>query len=236
MSEVRALCFDVFGTVVDWRSSIIAEARALGARKGIAADWERLVDLWRARYQPSMDRVRRGELPWTNLDALHRATLDGLIAELSIDGLEESDKRDLNLAWHRLKPWPDSVPGLMRLKQKYIIATLSNGNVGLLIDMAKWAGLPWDTVLSAELVHRYKPDPETYRSAIEFLGGGDPAAVMMVAAHNGDLAAAAARGMKTAFVARPSEYGPHQSRDTGPLHDFTIVARDFEDLARQLGA
>ncbi|HEV2300392.1 MAG TPA: haloacid dehalogenase type II [Stellaceae bacterium] len=236
MSELKALCFDVFGTVVDWRSSIIAEARALGARKAIAADWERLADLWRARYQPSMDRVRRGEVPWANLDALHRATLDGLLAELAITGLDEADKTELNLAWHRLDPWPDSVPGLTRLKRRYIIATLSNGNVGLLVDMAKRAGLPWDTVLSAELVHRYKPDPATYRSAIEFLGGGDADAVMMVAAHNGDLAAAAAHGMKTAFVARPAEYGPHQSRDTKPEHDFTIVARDFEDLAAQLRA
>ena len=236
MSDVRALCFDVFGTVVDWRSSIIAEAQALGARQGIAADWVRLADLWRAGYQPSMDRVRKGEVPWTNLDALHRATLDRLVAELAIEGLDEADKVTLNLAWHRLVPWPDAVPGLARLKRKYIIATLSNGNVGLLVDMAKWAGLPWDTVLSAELVHRYKPDPATYRSAIEFLGGGDPGAVMMVAAHNGDLAAAAAHGMKTAFVARPAEYGPHQARDTRPEHDFTIVARDFEDLAARLGA
>ena len=235
MSGVKALCFDVFGTVVDWRSSIIAEARALGARKGIAADWERLADLWRACYQPSMDRVRRREVPWTNLDALHRATLDGLLVELAIAGLDESDKAALNLAWHRLAPWPDAVPGLSRLKRRYTLATLSNGNVRLLVDMAKAAGLPWDCIFSAELIERYKPDPATYLSAVRWLMC-EPGEVMMVAAHNGDLAAAAAQGMQTAFVARPAEYGPHQSRDMRPEHDFTIVARDFEDLAAQLGA
>ncbi|HJU15691.1 MAG TPA: haloacid dehalogenase type II [Stellaceae bacterium] len=235
IAGLRALCFDVFGTVVDWRASLIAEARALGARKGVAADWEKLVDAWRAGYQPAMDRVRKGELPWTRLDELHRMTLDRLLAEQGIGGFDEADKEALNLGWHRLKPWPDAVPGLTRLKRKYIIATLSNGNVWLLVDMAKRAGLPWDTVLSAEIVHRYKPDPATYRSAIEFLGIGDPGAVMMVAAHNGDLAHAQSHGMKTAFVARPAEHGPGQTRDTRPEHDFTIVARDFEDLAAQLG-
>lgn len=235
IAGVKALCFDVFGTVVDWRSSLIAEAKALGTRKGINADWEKLVVAWRAGYQPAMNRVRGGELPWTPLDALHRMTLDRLLAEQEITGLDESDKEELNLAWHRLRGWPDSVPGLTRLKRKYIIATLSNGNVRLLVEMGKWAGLPWDTILSAEIVHRYKPDPATYRSAIEFLGMGDPGAVMMVAAHNGDLVSAASHGMKTAFVARPAEHGPGQTRDTRPEHDFTIVARDFEDLAAQMG-
>jgi len=236
IAGIQALCFDVFGTVVDWRASLIAEAEALGARKGVAADWARLVDAWRAGYQPAMDRVRSGELPWTPLDALHRMTLDRLLAEHGIAGLDEADRAALNLGWHRLRPWPDAVPGLTRLKRKYIIATLSNGNVRLLVDMAKWAGLPWDTVLSAELVQRYKPDPATYRAAITFLGMGDPGAVMMVAAHNGDLAHARSHGMKTAFVPRPAEYGPQQSRDLRPEHDFTIIARDFEDLAAQLGA
>jgi 2-haloacid dehalogenase len=235
IAGIKALCFDVFGTVVDWRSSLIAEATALGARKGIAADWEGLVDAWRGGYQPAMDRVRKGELPWTPLDALHRMTLDRLLVERGIAGLDEEDKEELTLGWHRLQPWPDAVPGLARLKRKYIIATLSNGNVRLLVDMAKSAGLPWDTVLSAEIVHRYKPDPATYGSAIEFLGMGDPAAVMMVAAHNGDLAHAKSRGMKTAFVPRPAEHGRHQTRDIAPEHDFTIVARDFADLAGQLG-
>jgi len=235
MAELQALVFDVFGTVVDWRSSLIEQAQALGARKGIGADWQKLVDAWRAGYQPSMDRVRKGEVPWTNLDALHRGTLDRLLAEFGITGLDEADKVALNLGWHRLKPWPDSVPGLTRLKRKYIIASLSNGNVKLLVDMAKWGGLPWDTVLSAEIVHRYKPDPATYLSAVEFLGDGAPDAVMMVAAHNGDLRAAAAHGLRTAFVARPQEYGPGQTRDTRAERDFTVIARDFEDLAAQLG-
>jgi 2-haloacid dehalogenase len=236
MPELKALCFDVFGTVVDWRSSLITHAQALGQRKGITADWERLVDAWRAGYQPAMDRVRKGEVPWTSLDALHRGTLDRLLGEFGIASLDEADKVELNLGWHRLKGWPDSVPGLTRLKRKYIIATLSNGNVKLLVDMGKWAGLPWDTVLSAELVHRYKPDPATYRSAIEFLGDGEPGAVMMVAAHNGDLASAGSHGMQTAFVPRPEEYGPGQVRDTRPEHDFTVVAADFEALAEKLGA
>ena len=183
-----------------------------------------------------MERVRKGEVPWTALDSLHRETLDRLLGELGIDGLDEADREWLNLGWHRLSPWPDSVAGLTRLKQKYIIATLSNGNVRLLVDMAKGAGLPWDTVLSAELVHRYKPDPLTYRLAIECLGMGEPGAVMMVAAHNSDLVNAASHGMQTAFVARPLEYGPGQSRDTAPEHQFTLVARDFEELARKLGA
>lgn len=236
IAGVKALVFDVFGTVVDWRSSLIAEARELGARKGIAADWERLVDAWRAGYHPAMNRVRSGELPWTHLDALHRMTLDRLIEEQGIAGLDPADRDWLNFGWHRLKPWPDSVPGLTRLKQKYIIATLSNGNVQLLVEMGKHAGLPWDTILSAELVHRYKPDAATYHSAIEFLGMGEPGAVMMVAAHNGDLVNAASHGMNTAFVPRLAEYGSHQSRDTAPEHDFTIVARDFLDLADKLEA
>ncbi|MGH7090678.1 MAG: haloacid dehalogenase type II [Stellaceae bacterium] len=236
MAEIRALCFDVFGTVVDWRSSLIAQAQALAQRKGVSADWEALVDRWRAGYQPAMQRVRQGEVPWTNLDALHRQTLDRLLGEFAITGLDEADKVELNLGWHRLMPWPDSVAGLTRLKRKFIIATLSNGNVRLLVGMAKAAGLPWDTVLSAELVHHYKPDPETYRSAIEFLGNGDPGQVMMVAAHNSDLAAAATHGMKTAFIPRPDEHGPGRSRDTSAAHDFTIVARDLEDLAERLGA
>ena len=235
MAELKALVFDVFGTVVDWRSSLIEQARALGARNGIAADWERLVVAWRAGYQPSMDRVRKGEVPWTNLDALHRGTLDRLLAEFGIAGLDEADKVELNLGWHRLTPWPDSVPGLTRLKRKFIIATLSNGNVKLLVDMGKWGGLPWDTVLSAEIVRRYKPDPATYLSAVEVLGDSEPDAVMMVAAHNGDLVAAAALGLRTAFIARPREHGPGQTRDTRAEHNFTIVARDFEDLAAQLG-
>jgi 2-haloacid dehalogenase len=235
MSEIKALVHDVFGTVVDWRSAVIADGKALGARKGIAADWERFADQWRAGYQPGMQRVRSGELPWTNLDGLHRLTLDRLLDEFGITGLDDADKRWFNLTWHRLKPWPDSVPGLTRLKRKYIIATLSNGTVLLLTEMAKHCGLPWDAVLGSDLVRHYKPDAEMYQSAIEFLGDGDPGAVMMVAAHNGDLVRAASHGMKTAFISRPTEHGAKQTRDVNAEHAFTYVANGFEDLATQMG-
>jgi 2-haloacid dehalogenase len=232
---VKALVFDVFGTVVDWRSSIIAEAEAFGARKGIAIDWAALVDQWRGGYQPAMQRVRSGELPWTKLDALHRMTLDRLLREFGVSGLDEAETDWLNRAWHRLKPWPDAVAGLTRLRRRFLLGTLSNGNVSLLTNMAKNAGLPWDCILSAELVRHYKPDPETYRMALELLSlqRGE---VMLVAAHNSDLAAAAAEGLATGFVARPTEYGPHQVKDIKAEHEFDIVARDFVDLADQLGA
>ncbi|MBV9860036.1 MAG: haloacid dehalogenase type II [Alphaproteobacteria bacterium] len=236
MNELKVLVHDVFGTVVDWRSGVIEDGRALGARKGIAADWERLADEWRGAYAPSMNRVRTGELPWTDLDALHRIALDRLLEEFGITGLDEADKNWLNLTWHRLKPWPDSVPGLTRLKKKYVIATLSNGTVRLLTDMAKHCGLPWDAVLGSDLVRHYKPDPEMYRSAVEFLGLGDPASVMMVAAHNNDLVHAAKHGLKTAYVGRPYEHGPNQTRDFKAEHDFTVVADSLEDLAAKLGA
>jgi len=180
--------------------------------------------------------VRTGELPWTNLDALHRMGLEVLLEKFGIAGkLSEEDKVWFNLTWHRLKPWPDSVPGLTRIKTKYIIATLSNGTVRLLTDMAKHCGLPWDTVLGSDLVRHYKPDAEMYQSAIELLGSGDPGAVMMVAAHNGDLLSAAKHGMKTAYIARPYEHGAKQARDFKAEHDFTYVADGFEDLATQLG-
>ena len=237
MSEIKALVHDVFGTVVDWRSAVTADGQALGGRKGITGvDWERFADEWRGAYAPSMNRVRTGELPWTNLDALHRMALDALIEKFGITGLDEADKGWLNQTWHRLKPWPDSVPGLIRIKQKYIIATLSNGTVRLLTDMAKHCGLPWDTVLGSDLVRHYKPDAEMYQSAIEFLGSGDPSAVMMVAAHNNDLVRAAEHGMKTAYIGRPYEHGTKQARDFKAEHDFTYVATSFEDLADQLGA
>ena len=232
---VKALVFDVFGTVVDWRSSIIAEAEAFGARKGITIDWAALVDQWRGGYQPSMQRVRSGELPWTKLDVLHRMTLDRLLREFGIAGLSEAEIDWLNRAWHRLTPWPDAVAGLARLRRRFLIGTLSNGNVSLLAHMAKNADLPWDCILSAELVRHYKPDPETYRMAPELLSL-EPAEVMLVAAHNGDLVAAAAQGLATGFVARPTEYGPHQVKDFKAEHDFDVVARDFADLADQLGA
>jgi 2-haloacid dehalogenase len=234
-SSIRALTFDVFGTVVDWRGSIIREASELGRAKRIEADWARFADLWRSGYGPAMDRVRRGELPWTNIDNLHRMILDRLLAEFKIDGLSEAEKQNLNRAWHRLEPWPDTVGGLTRLRAKFIIATLSNGNVALLVNMAKHARLPWDCILSAELVKRYKPDLEVYQMACDLLGL-QPEQVMMVAAHKGDLRASQKIGMRTAFVQRPLEFGKGRVVDTAPDPSFDITAADFEDLAAKLGA
>ncbi len=234
LAVVKALIFDVFGTVVDWRSSIIAELDAFGRARGIAADWAGLADEWRAAYAPSMNRVRRGELPWTRLDDLHRQSLETLLGRFAVAGLSDADKDGLNRAWHRLAPWPDSVPGLTRMKQRYLLAPLSNGNVSLLANMAKRAGLPWDLVLSAELFRHYKPDPEVYDGACALLDLA-PGEVMMVAAHNDDLRAARARGLKTAFVARPTEYGPRQSKDFRAEEAFEVVATDMVDLAAQLG-
>jgi 2-haloacid dehalogenase len=234
IEAVRALTFDVFGTVVDWRSSITEEGRAVGRSIGIEADWEAFADAWRSKYQPSMSRVRNGETPWTNLDSLHRASLDELLEELGIGELDEQEKNHLNRAWHRLNPWPDSVAGLTRLKQKYILATLSNGNVALLVDMAKSARLPWDAILGAEVARHYKPQPQSYLTTAELLGLA-PHECMMVAAHNGDLVAASALGFRTAFVARPTEYGPNQQTDLQAEHAFDIISESFIDLANQLG-
>jgi len=231
----KALVFDVFGTVVDWRTSVAAEVDALAKRKGFTVDGAKFADAWRAGYAPSMNRVRTGELPWTRLDALHRMTLDRILTEFSIAGLTEAEKDALNRAWHRLRPWPDSVSGLTKLKKKFIIAPLSNGNIALMTDMARNAGLPWDCVLGAELVRHYKPDREVYQSAADFLDL-QPADVMMVAAHLGDLRGAKTVGLKTAFVARPLEYGPAGKPDLKADASVDVSAKDFNDLASQLGA
>ena len=208
INEVKALVFDVFGTVVDWRMSIAREGKDLAKRKGITGvDWTEFADAWRSGYGPSMNKVRTGELPWTRIDDLHRMILDELLDKYGIEGLSEDEKRDFNKAWHRLDAWPDSPPGLTRLKKRYVIATLSNGNVALLTNMAKWAGLPWDCILSAELAHHYKPDPETYLMAADILGL-EPGEVMMTAAHKNDLKAARAQGLKTAFVPDRSNTAP----------------------------
>jgi len=232
--EVKALTFDVFGTVVDWRGSITAEGRKLGRKKKLAVDWVAFADAWRAGYRPAMDRVRRGDLPWMNIDTLHRMILDDLLVRFRIDGLSEAEKDHLNRAWHRLAPWKDSVAGLKRLKKKFVIATLSNGNVALLTNMAKHGGLPWDCVLSAELFAHYKRDREVYEGAARLLGLA-PGQVMMVAAHKDDLDAAAGTGLRTAFVGRPMERGDPAKADVAPEARFDVNARDFVDLARQLG-
>jgi 2-haloacid dehalogenase len=229
-----AIVFDTFGTVVDWRSSLIADLSAYGSNRGVNADWPALVDAWRAAYQPSMNRVRKGELPWMTLDKLHRASLDRLVADFGITGLSEADLVHINLGWHRLHPWPDAVPGLTRLKSRFIIGPLSNGNVSLLLDMAKFASIPWDMIFGSDLFGHFKPDPETYLGVARLLDLR-PDQVMMAAAHNGDLAAARSHGLLTAFFPRPAEYGPHQNRDHAAEQDWDIVATDIQDMAARLG-
>lgn len=235
LSAVKALVFDVFGTVVDWRSSLIADFTAWAQSRGIAGDWTALVDGWRGLYVGSMDEVRRHpERGFVILDTLHRRSLEQLVEKLGIAGLTEADLDHLTKGWHRLHPWADSVGGLTRLKRKYILSPLSNGNVALLTNMAKFAGLPWDLVMSAELFGHYKPDPETYLGAARLLCLA-PGEVMTVAAHNNDLEAAQRYGLKTAFVARPTEYGPLQNRDVEATGAWDIVAKDFGELADRLG-
>jgi 2-haloacid dehalogenase len=235
LTAVKALTFDVFGTVVDWRSSITREGEALARRLGIeGVDWAGFATAWRAKYQPSMTRVRNGERPWTKLDDLHRESLEVTLSEFGVTSLSDEEKDNLNRAWHRLDPWPDSVPGLTRLKQKYILATLSNGNVALMVNMAKRAGLPWDAILGAEVAQHYKPQPECYLTTAALLGL-EPEQCMMVAAHNGDLKMATSLGFRAAFVPRPTEHGPGQTTDLSPAQEWDVVAESFEDLAGKLG-
>ena len=235
VASVKALVFDTFGTVVDWRTSVMQEVEALARRKGVTVDGAKFADAWRAGYRPSMDRVRTGELPWTTLDRLHRMTLDKILIDFRITGLSEAETDALNRAWHRLRPWPDAVAGLTRLKKRFTIAPLSNGNISLMTAMAKHSGLPWDCILGAELVRHYKPDPEVYQSAADILDL-TPAEVMMVAAHSGDLRAAKNVGLRTAFVTRLLEYGPNGKPDLKADSPVDISAKDFNDLASQLGA
>ncbi|WP_426954998.1 haloacid dehalogenase type II [Muricoccus radiodurans] len=234
---VRALVFDVFGTVVDWRSGVARDAAPFLARHGAAgADPAAFADAWRRRYQPAMDEVRSGRRPYTRLDVLHRENLEKVLPDFGIDParVPAAELDDLNLAWHRLDPWPDSVAGLTRLKTRHIIAPLSNGNIVLMLDMAKRAGLPWDAILGAEVAQAYKPQPEAYLRTAEVLAMR-PDEVCLVAAHNNDLAAAQRCGLRTAFVARPTEHGPGQTKDLRPEGDWDVVARDFLDLAARFG-
>src|SRR4029450_338367 len=235
-SRVKALVFDTFGTVVDWRTSVTQQVQELATRKGLKIDAVKFADTWRGGYQPAMTRVRTGELPWTKLDRLHRMILDKLLVDFGIAGrLSEAEVDGLNRAWHRLRPWPDSVSGLTRLKKKFIIAPLSNGNISLMTDLAKHSGLPWDCILGAELARHYNPAPGSYKRAAEFLDL-PLAQVMMVAAHLGDLRAAKNVGLRTAFVTRPVEFGPDGKPDLQPNASVDIAARDFNDLAAKLGA
>jgi 2-haloacid dehalogenase len=235
LPNVSALVFDVFGTCVDWRGSIVAAGRVWSDRWGRDADWPALADAWRALYQPAMERVRSGRRPWTDLDVLHRESLLGLLPRFGLNDLSAERIDEMVRIWHRLSPWPDTVPGLARLKRRYTIAPLSNGHVALLTAMAKRAGLPWDCILSAELADGYKPEPRVYLTAARLLRL-EPSSVAMVAAHNADLAAARSCGLRTAFVRRPSEHGPRQTTDLNAESDWDAVVDGFEELAERLGA
>jgi 2-haloacid dehalogenase len=232
---VQALLFDVFGTVVDWRGSLIGDLTAWGRTRGLDGDWAGLVDAWRSAYVPSMNEVRRHPgRGFVALEDLQRASLERLAPRFGLPALGDDDLDHINMGWRRLKPWPDSVAGLMRLKSRFLIAPLSNGNLALTAAMAKQAGLPWDVVFGTDLFGHYKPDREVYLGAARLLRL-EPSDLMMVAAHNGDLEAAQRLGLKTAFVARPTEYGPHQTKDLAAEGDWDVVARDFGDLADRLG-
>jgi 2-haloacid dehalogenase len=236
IGDIQALTFDVFGTVVDYYSTIRSEGERLAQQKGLQIDWGAFALAWRNHYNPFLQRVEQHELPWTKLDTLHRLALEEVLSEFQITHLTEEEKVQLNRVWHRLQPWPDSVAGLIRLRQKFVLATLSNGNVALLTNMAKYSSLPWDCILSAELVRAYKPNPAVYQMAIEFLDL--PAEqIMLVAAHPYDLLAAQSHGFKTAFIPRPLEYGPQPDPhpDSTPNPSFDVVAHDMIDLAHQLG-
>ena len=231
LQNIKALAFDVFGTVVDYRSTIIREGEELNRARGFDVDWGRFATEWRGRYRPALDRVVRGEEPWEKLDLIYRRALDQVLVNLGIDTLTEDEKVRLNLVWHRLQPWPDAIAGLTRLRVRFTLATLSNGNVSLLVDMAKYSKLPWDVILSAELAQAYKPDPRVYLMATNLLDLA-PHEIMLVAAHPYDLQAAYALGWHTAFVSRPGEADASETANA----TFDIVAADLEDLARQLGA
>ena len=236
LGTVRALLFDTFGTVVDWRSGIAREAADFLRRHGLPGDPARFADAWRARYQPAMEAVRSGGRPFTRLDVIHRENLDEVLRSWDLDpgAFDPGELDALNRAWHRLDPWPDSVEGLRRLRRRFLVAPLSNGNIALLANMAKRAGLPWDCILGAEVVRAYKPQPIAYLGTAEVLGLR-PEACLMVAAHNDDLAAARATGLRTAFVRRPTEHGPAQTTDLAADGPWDIVVEDFIGLADALG-
>jgi 2-haloacid dehalogenase len=228
--QAQVLAFDVFGTVVDWHGSLVRELQVLAPQ----VDGNAFALAWRAGYQPAMQRVRSGELGWTRIDELHRIILDDLLPRFGLSHFDEAQRRHLNRAWHRLDPWPDVLEGLRRLKSRYLITPLSNGNIGLLTHMAKRAGLPWDCVLSAEVFRAYKPDPATYLGVAQVFDV-EPDAVMLCAAHHDDLEAARACGLQTAYIERPLEFGAGQIKDVSPQVGNDLHARDFVDLAQQLG-
>ena len=235
LSQVKAVVFDTFGTVVDWRSGIARSAAPFIARHGLDIAPEAFADAWRKRYQPAMEPIRAGARAYVPLDVLHRENLAGLLGELAPSRQwPEDELDDLNRAWHRLDPWPDAIEGLSRLKRSYIIGPLSNGNIALLVNMARRAGLPWDVILGADVSRAYKPHPTAYTATAAVLGLA-PAECMLVAAHNRDLAAARRAGLATGFVPRPTEHGPQQTTDLAPADEWDVVAADFGLLAERLG-
>ena len=234
LENVKALVFDVFGTVVDWRSSVIAELEKLGRTRNVSRNWAEFADLWRQGYGDGTRRVNDGADSWVPVDVIHRKKLEQLLEQFEIPGLQEHEIDHLNRIWHRLSPWPDSVEGLTRLRSRYIVSTLSNGGVGLLVNMAKFGGLPWDCVLSSEMFGKYKPDPSVYAGAARLLGLA-PGEVAMVAAHGHDLMGAHGAGLRTIYVSRPREHGPARPFELPDAIDtFDVVADDFVDLADQL--
>jgi len=231
----KALLFDVFGTCVDWRTSIARAGEALGQRLPLPpTDWLAVADAWRAHYQPQLESVRSGQRPWTRLEVLNRESLDEVLRDFGLDAVPAVERAAFNRAWRQLAPWPDTVPGLTRLKTSFIIAPNSNADIALAVGLAKYAQLPWDAILGAEISRTFKPQPATYLQAAAALAL-PPAEVLMVAAHNEDLAAASKLGLQTAFIPRPLEHGPGQTSDLRPEHAFTFVAHDMQDLAAQLG-
>ncbi len=235
ISGIKALTFDTFGTVVDWRTSIINDLTAYGQAQGLNVDWAAFVDEWKNAYKPGMDNVRKGKWPWITIDGIYRKSLDEMAPRYGLDKLDEAGRHHINRVWHRLLPWPDVVPGLTRLKKKFLISTLSNGDVDMLANMAKLGGLPWDVILCGQVFRHFKPDPEIYLGAIEMLGC-KPHEVMMVAAHNDDLKHARSHGMRTGFVLRPTEYGPQQQTNLKAAEPWDVIAKDFGELATALGA
>ena len=237
MTEIKALFFDVFGTVVDWRGSIARLGGAMSDNLGAPNDfdWYAFADAWRSEYQPAMAEVRTGRRPYTRLDTLHRENLDRVLPRFGLEYIDEDARENMNLFWHRLDAWPDSVPGLLSLKSRFIIATMSNGNTAMMVNMAKHAKLPWDCILGADPAGHYKPDSETYLTGAEWLDL-QPSSCLMVAAHNVDLAAAQANGLRTAFISRPSEYGTAQTSDLSANEAWDYVADSIIDLADQLNS
>ena len=227
--KIKVLAFDIFGTVVDWHSSIVQEVKSLA----LNIDANQFALDWRAGYRPAMDQVLSGQQPWTSIDDIHRLILDELLVKYQIFTLSEAQKNDLNFIWHRLNPWPDTVAALNQLKQDYIICTLSNGNIRLLVDLAKYAKLPWDTIFSAENFKAYKPSPKTYLGVADLLNVA-PRQVMMVATHQDDLAAARGCGLRTAYIERAFEYGAAQLKDSSPCIDNNLHATDLLNLVSLL--